>query len=120
MTIFTIDNENSITAFATAEAANAASATPFDLFTNQQELAELIANWPAERLLATYNSLPGVKPVKALKDSKTAAKDLGARREARADGSAGAGGGQTRSCSRQAEGREKGHWWRTGREGRAR
>jgi hypothetical protein len=82
MTIFTIDNNNnSITAFATAEAANAASTTPFDLFTNQTELAELLAGWPAERLLATYNSLPGVKPVKALKDAKTAASKIWERVE---------------------------------------
>jgi len=82
MTIFTIDNNNnSITAFATAEAANAASTTPFDLFTNPTELAELLAGWPAERLLATYNSLPGVKPVKALKDAKTAASKIWERVE---------------------------------------
>jgi len=73
MTIFTIDETDNITAFATAEAAAAASTMPFDLFTDQKELAELIAGWPAERLVATYNSLPGVKPVKALKDPKTAA-----------------------------------------------
>ena len=35
-----------------------------------------IAGWPAERLVATYNSLPGVKPVKALKDPKTAASKI--------------------------------------------
>ena len=81
MTIFTIDNDNSITAFATAEAANAASTTPFDLFTNQTELAELLAGWPAERLVATYNSLPGVKPVKALKDPKAAASKIWERVE---------------------------------------
>ena len=76
MTIFTIDNENGITAFATAAAAADASTTPFDLVTDQQELAELLASWPAERWVATFNSLPGVKPVKALKDSKTAASKI--------------------------------------------
>ena len=81
MTIFTIDTDNNVTAFATAEAANAASTTPFDLFTNQEELAELLAGWPAERLLATYNSLPGVKPLKALKDAKTAASKIWERVE---------------------------------------
>jgi hypothetical protein len=81
MTIFTIDNENNITAFATAEAAAAASSTPFDLFTNQKELAELLAGWPAGRWVATYNSLPGVKPVKSLKDSKTAARKIWERVE---------------------------------------
>jgi hypothetical protein len=81
MTIFTIDNENNITAFATAEAAAAASSTPFDLFTNHKELAELLAGWPAARWIATYNSLPGVKPVKSLKDPKTAASKIWERVE---------------------------------------
>jgi len=81
MTIFTIDNENNITVFAPAEAAAAAGTTPFDLFTDQKELAELLASWPAQRWVATYNSLPGVKPVKALKDPKTAASKIGERVE---------------------------------------
>jgi len=81
MTIFTIDNENNITGFATAEAAAAATAMPFDLFTNQKELAELLAGWPAARRVATYNSLPGVKPVKSLKDPKTAARKIWERVE---------------------------------------
>jgi hypothetical protein len=73
MTIYTIDETNNITAFANAQQAAEASTTPFDLFTNQNELAELIAGWPEDRLVATFNSLPGVKPVKKLKDSATAA-----------------------------------------------
>jgi hypothetical protein len=81
MTIFTIDNENNITVFATAEAAAAAGTTPFDLFTDQKELAELLAGWPAERWDATYNSLPGVKRVKSLKDPKTAASKIWERVE---------------------------------------
>jgi hypothetical protein len=77
MTIYTLENEtNNITAFATAEAAAAASQTPFDVFTNQDELAELIGKWPADRLVATYNSLPGVKPLKSLKDAKAAASKI--------------------------------------------
>ncbi|MGA2592353.1 MAG: DUF3489 domain-containing protein [Bryobacteraceae bacterium] len=81
MTIFTIDETDNITAFANAEQAAAASTTPFDLFTNQQELAELITPWPADRLLAIYNSLPGVKPLKSLKDAKTAASKIWERVE---------------------------------------
>jgi len=73
MTTFTIDTENAITAFATAEEAAAASTTPFDTFSSQQELAELVAGWPAERLVATYNCLPGVAPVKAFKSAQAAA-----------------------------------------------
>jgi hypothetical protein len=33
----------------------------------------LIAGWPEDRLVATFNSLPGVKPIKKLKDPATAA-----------------------------------------------
>src|ERR1017187_7271331 len=68
---FTIDTENNITAHGTPEAA-AATATPFDSFTSEQELAELAKAWPAERLVAICNSLPGVIPVKKFKDHKTA------------------------------------------------
>jgi len=74
MKIYTLASETgNITVFPTAEAAAAASHTPFDIFTSRQELAELVAHWPAERLLATYNSLPGVKPLKSLTDSQRAA-----------------------------------------------
>jgi hypothetical protein len=76
---FTIDNENSISAFATAEEAVAATQTPFDSFASEKELAELIAGWPTERLLACWNSLPGVTPAKKLKDPKTAASRIWAR-----------------------------------------
>ena len=72
MTTFTINSENNITAFGSAEEA-AAATTPFDTFASQKELAELVAAWPAERLVALWNSLPGVEPVKGLKSAKTAA-----------------------------------------------
>jgi len=73
MTTFTIDTDNNITAFGTPEEATAATTTPFDSFTSQKELAELAAAWPAERLVAIWNSLPGVKPVKAFKSANAAA-----------------------------------------------
>jgi hypothetical protein len=72
MTTFTINETNEIVAFSTPEEASAAVQTPFDSFTSEQELAELAAGWPAERLLAILNSLPGEKPSKKLKDPKTA------------------------------------------------
>jgi hypothetical protein len=72
MTTFTINETNEIVAFATPEEASAAATTPFDSFTSEQELAGLAAGWPAERLLAILNSLPGEKPAKKLKDPKTA------------------------------------------------
>jgi hypothetical protein len=46
---------------------------PFDSFASQKELVELAAGWPAERLVAIRNSLPGVTPVKKFKDRTTAA-----------------------------------------------
>jgi hypothetical protein len=73
MTTFTIDAENSITAFPTPDQAEAAVGTGAQSFASPQELAELAAAWPAERLAVVWNSLPGVAPVKKLKDPKTAA-----------------------------------------------
>ena len=69
---FTIDSENNITAHGTPEEATATTATPFDGFSSEQELAELAAQWPADRLVAIWNSLPGVTPAKKFKDHKTA------------------------------------------------
>jgi hypothetical protein len=78
----TIDIENNVTAHATAEEAAAITTTPFDTFTSEQELAELAATWPAERLLAILNSLPGEKPMKKLKDPKIAVSRIWARIQA--------------------------------------
>jgi len=69
---FSIDSENNITAHSTPEEAAAATATPFDSFTSEQELAELAAQWPGDRLVAIWNSLTGVTPVTKFKDHKTA------------------------------------------------
>jgi hypothetical protein len=73
MKTFTIDEQNNITAFATQEEAAATTTTPFDSFASQKDLADLAAGWPAERLVAIWNSLPGVKPVKSFKSAKAAA-----------------------------------------------
>ena len=73
MKTFTIDTENNISAFATPEEAAATTTTPFESFASQKELAQLAGAWSAERLVAIWNSLPGVKPVKSFKNAKTAA-----------------------------------------------
>jgi hypothetical protein len=73
MTTFTIDNDNNITAHGTPEEAAAATTTPFGTFASEKELAGLAAAWPAERLVAIWNSLPGVTPVKRFKNSNAAA-----------------------------------------------
>jgi hypothetical protein len=62
MTTFIIDAENSIAALTTEEAAAGIpdGATPF---TSDKELLRLAADWPAERLVEIWNSIPGVKAV---------------------------------------------------------
>jgi hypothetical protein len=69
---FTIDAENNITAHATPEEAAAATTTPFDSFSSQKELAELAKAWPAERLVAIWNTLPGVAAVETFKSVQAA------------------------------------------------
>src|ERR1039458_5901517 len=73
MKTFTIDEQNNITAFGTQEEAAATATTPFDSFTSQKEFAQLAGAWAPERLVAIWNSLAGVKPVKAFNSAKAAA-----------------------------------------------
>src|ERR1035437_2296090 len=73
MKTLTIDEQNNITAFPPPGKAAATTTPPFDSFASQQELAALATQWPAERLVAIWNSLPGVKPVRGVKNAKTAA-----------------------------------------------
>lgn len=102
----TIDEQNSITAFATQE--GAAAATPFDTFSSQKELAELAEAWPTERLVAVWNSLPGVAPVTKFSRQPRVAAHPGTWRDS------GVSGGV---C--EAEGGTQGHPWLTGCQGRA-
>jgi hypothetical protein len=73
MKTYTIDAENNISVFASPEEAAAASNTPFDTFSSQQELAELAKAWPTERLVAIWNTLPGAKAVESFKSFQAAA-----------------------------------------------
>ena len=70
MTTFTIDTDNNITAHATAD--EAAAIAGAEKFATATDLAGLAANWPADRLVEIWNSLPGVSPVEKFKDAKTA------------------------------------------------
>jgi hypothetical protein len=70
MKTFTIDAENNITTHASAEEAAAAAGT--DHFNSAAELSALAANWPGERLVEIWNSLPGATPVKKFTNRKTA------------------------------------------------
>jgi Protein of unknown function (DUF3489) len=68
MTTYTIDTENSITAFASAKQAEGQG----ESFSNQQELAALTAEWPVNRLIEIWNGIPGLTPVKKFTDRKSA------------------------------------------------
>ena len=67
MKTYTIDKENSITAFASKQEAGEG-----ETFSSQQELASLVAEWPADRLIEVWNGIPGLTPVKKFTDRKSA------------------------------------------------
>ena len=66
MTTYTIDTENSITAHASKQEAGEG-----ETFSSQQELASLVADWPAARLIEVWNGIPGLAPVKKFTDRKS-------------------------------------------------
>lgn len=68
--MFTIDSENAITAHAGPEQAQAVENA--ECFQDEAGLAELAANWSAARLIAIWNSLPGVTAVKKFTNRQTA------------------------------------------------
>jgi hypothetical protein len=71
MKTFTIENEtNNIIVHATMKEAEAVADS--EQFSNEAALAKLASNWTAARLVETFNSLPGVTPVKKFTDRKTA------------------------------------------------
>ena len=74
--IFTIDTDNNISAFATKEEAAASTTNPAETFASRKELLHLADSWPAERLAAIWNSLPGVQEVKGFKNAKLAASKI--------------------------------------------
>jgi hypothetical protein len=74
VTLFAIDNDNTITAYLPGEAIPEDQAR----FASEKELTKLAAHWPAERLVEIWNNFAGVppfgdlKPVKKFTDRKTA------------------------------------------------
>jgi hypothetical protein len=62
MNTFTIDATNNITAFASLEEARAAKINNAEYFSSSQELAKLMASWPANRSVEIWNSFAGVAP----------------------------------------------------------
>jgi Protein of unknown function (DUF3489) len=77
MTTFMIDTDNNITAFATAEEAEAAGSG--QSFASQDGLETLTASWPTDRFVTVWNSFAGVagfgaelKPVKKFQNRNIA------------------------------------------------
>jgi hypothetical protein len=66
MTTYTIDTENSITAHCSKQEAGDGES-----FSSHQELASLVASWPANRLIEVWNGIPGLTPVKKFTDRKS-------------------------------------------------
>ena len=85
MTTFTIDTDNNITTFAASKQAEAVIAAGAQPFGSSEELAGLAAGWPAERLVAIWNSLPGVTPAKGFKNPKAAAGKIWGRIQSMAE-----------------------------------
>lgn len=73
---FTIDAENNITAYASAEEANQGDAAGFIQFDSQAALAKVSADWPMGRFVEIWNGIPGQSPVKKFQDRKKAAARL--------------------------------------------
>ena len=67
MATFSIDPENSITALGSQQADFKG-----EIIASQQELADLAATWPANRLIEVWNGIPGLTPVKKFTDRKSA------------------------------------------------
>jgi hypothetical protein len=67
MTTYAIDAENSITALGSQQADFEG-----EIFASQQELASLVAEWPADRLIEVWNGIPGLTPVKKFTNRKSA------------------------------------------------
>jgi len=83
MTTFTINAENTITAFPTPDQAESPVGAGDQPFNSEGQLGELAAAWPAGRLVQIWNSFAGVagfgadlKPVKKFTDRHTAVKRI--------------------------------------------
>ena len=105
MTTFTINEENNITAHPTPDHAEAAIGGGAQPFISQKQLAELAATWPAERLVAIWNTLAGVTPVETFKSSKVAASRIWQRIQSLGDGSKPAAKSARPKAAKKAKGR---------------
>ena len=69
---FTIDADNNITAYASAEEASQGDAAGLVHFHSQATLAKVSTDWPLSRFVEIWNGIPGQTPVKKFQDRKKA------------------------------------------------
>src|SRR5271155_5044222 len=103
--IFTTAADSATPALGKPEDPAAATTAPFESFASEAELAALAATWPADRLVAIWNSLPGVTPVKKMKDAKTATSRIWARIQSLGDAAKPKAAKPATKAARKATGR---------------
>src|ERR1700720_2266201 len=67
MRIFTIDAGNTIAVSTSTERSKSGAVR----FTNEKQLAALVAHWPSGRLVEIWNKLPGVRKIAKFTDRQT-------------------------------------------------
>ena len=72
MSKFTIDDDNNITAYTSAEEVSQSDAAGLIRFDSQATLAKASADWPMSRFVQIWNGIPGQSPVKKFQDRKKA------------------------------------------------
>ncbi len=72
MSTFTIDAENTITAYPSTDEPSKDNATDLIRFDSQATLAKVSAEWPMSRLVDIWNSIAGQSPVKKFQDHNKA------------------------------------------------
>jgi hypothetical protein len=72
MVRFTINQDNNITAFASAEEAAQAGEATATKFDSSEALAQVSVEWPLSRFAEIWNSIPGNKEVSKFADRKKA------------------------------------------------
>jgi Protein of unknown function (DUF3489) len=69
---FTIDADNNITAYASAEEASQGAAAGLIHFDSPATLAKVSRDWPQSRFVEIWNGIPGQTPVKRFQDRNKA------------------------------------------------
>ena len=72
MSIFTIDNENNITAHASSQEATLVEGAGVIQFNSQASPANAPSDWPLSRFVEIWNSIPGNAEVTKFQDRKKA------------------------------------------------